>query len=122
MTDAGEVVVYYQRLGGLGGASGTELGTLAGLAPDDWNDSGSDLSDVVADTESPILAMATSGNAAYVSSVVGAFRATEEEVFTRDDIDVDALLGRYFNERQDSPFLRLPIPAPAGHFEFTRSV
>jgi hypothetical protein len=59
---------------------------------EDWNDSGTDLSDVVAADESPIIASATSGNAAYISSVLGAFRATEE-VFTGDDIDVDALLG-----------------------------
>jgi len=89
--DGDEVVVYYQRLGGLGGGSGIDLSTLFG-APADWNDSGTDLSEVIAADESPIWSAATSGSAAYISSVIGTFRATEE-LFTGEDIDVDALLG-----------------------------
>ncbi|MFW6228525.1 MAG: hypothetical protein ACOC2V_03615 [Alkalispirochaeta sp.] len=86
-----EVVVYYQRLGGLGGGSGETIDALFGDT-DAWNDSGDDLSEVIADDESPIWSAAASDTAAYISSVIGTFRATDE-LFTGADIDVDELLG-----------------------------
>jgi hypothetical protein len=89
----GDAILYYQRLGGLGGiASASFPPEDESLTSDAWNDTGSELSDFVSPDESPVWAAVNSGTTAYMSTVMGTFRATEE-LFTGDDIDIDALLS-----------------------------
>lgn len=104
--DDPELVIYYSRLGGLGGVT-----TPTGPTPVwDWGDSGDDMSDVVASDENPIRAMATDeDNAAYFAGVLGTFKMTKE-FFDEDDIDVGALLGGDDSDTSGLTFFGVAYP------------
>lgn len=74
LSDTSETVVYYERLGGLGGAVLTDMSVTPS-----WNDSGDDLDEYVAEDENPVRSAATNGaDAAYIASVLGTFEVTEQ--------------------------------------------
>lgn len=88
LSDTAEYVLYYQRLGGLGGGVYDDpLAIVAG----DWNDSGTDLEDYVEADESPVRAATTdSSSQAFLASTLGTFAVTDE--FFGTDFDVDTIL------------------------------
>ncbi len=88
LSGSGETVVYYQRLGGLGGAVFTDV---TSPIADDWEDSGDELGDYVEEDESPVRAAATNGDsAAYIASVLGTFAVTEQ--YFEIEFDAGALI------------------------------
>ena len=84
-----QILVYYQRRGGLGGVAFASSGSPNS---EDWNDTGTELEDFIGSDESPVWAAAVSDNAVFLSTVFGTFKATEA-LFSGTEIDIDALIG-----------------------------
>lgn len=75
IVDTDEYIVYYQRLGGLGGGVFPDLVSAAAA---DWNDSGTDLADYIDADQSPVRGAATDGTSqAFISSVLGTFAVND---------------------------------------------
>lgn len=87
-------VFYYQRLGGLGGATFVAANGESpnSAAADDWNDSGADLTDYIEPDQRPVRAMATNGESrAYIAGVFGTFGVTD--TFFEDDFDAGVIIS-----------------------------
>lgn len=90
----GEDVVFYQRLGGLGGVAGTEISRNS-----EWEDFGdeelnSDDLRVVDPDTSPVRAQASSGNRGFFSTrAIGNFMVTEALFDSNNDFSQDELLS-----------------------------
>ncbi len=88
---SGDTIIYYERLGGIGGASLTDL-AFGGLAADAWEDSGDDLGDYIDEDESPVRAAANNTtDTAYIASVLGTFAVTQE--YYETDFDAGAIIA-----------------------------